>query len=211
MIVRPSNAVPVFTALILALPAMGVAQTSARSAEPVVGQPAPAFSVVDTKGKTQSLAAQRGKWVVLEWFSHGCPFTAKQYNSNTMQNLQRQYTAKGVVWLSVVSSAPGKDGFMSVDETNKRAVTERVASTAIVRDTAGTLGHLYGARNTPQLFVIDPKGVLRYAGAIDDKPTTRLEDIPIAHNYLRAALDEGLAGKAISIPRTQPYGCTVQY
>ena len=176
-----------------------------------VGQPAPAFTAIDTRGTARDLASLRGKWVVLEWFSHGCPYTGKHYGSGNMQKLQHDYTAKGVTWLSIVSSAPGKEGFTTVADANRLTAEKKAVPTAVIRDTSGVIGHMYGARNTPQLFVIDPKGVLRYAGAIDSKPTTKVEDIATAKNYLRAALDEAMAGKPVTNAVTQPYGCTVQY
>ena len=179
---------------------------------PTVGQPAPLFTVTDIKGTTHSLDAYRGKWVVLEWFNHECPYTRKHYYTNNMQALQREYTGKGVVWASVVSSAPGNQGYIASAADADRAMTERKASPSfIVRDTAGTLGRLYGARTTPHLYVIDPQGVLRYAGAIDDKPSPSPSSVPSAHNYLKAALDAGLAGKPIAVGTTQPYGCDVKY
>lgn len=196
--------------VLLALAAIDTTNARAQTAVKV-GSPAPAFTAVDTRGQRQSLAAYKGKWVVLEWFNHECPYTGKQYGTNNMQSLQREYTKRGVAWLSIVSSAPGKDGFTSVERANALTVEKRAAPTAVIRDTAGVLGHLYGARNTPQLIVIDPQGILRYDGAIDDKPTTDPADVARAKNYLRAALDAGMAGKTIATPMTQPYGCTVQY
>jgi hypothetical protein len=185
------------------------------SAAPEVGAPAPAFTAVDTRGASHSLAAYRGRWVVLEWVNHECPYTKKHYNAvdggpGNTQAMQRDY-ANRVVWLSVVSSAPGKQGFTTAAEADRLTREKGAAPTAVVRDTAGTLGRLYGARNTPQYAIIDPQGVLRYAGAIDDKPTSRVKDIAGATNYVRAALDAGLAGNAIAVAQTQPYGCDVKY
>ena len=185
------------------------------SAAPKVGAPAPVFTVVDTRGASHSLEAYRGQWVVLEWFNHGCPYSKKHYKAvdgraGNTQAMQRDY-AKRVVWLSIVSSAPGKQGFTSTDEANEQMREKGAAQTAVVRDTAGTLGRLYGARNTPQYAIIDPQGVLVYAGAIDDKPTANVKDIATATNYVRAALDAGLAGKPIAVAQTQPYGCDVKY
>jgi peroxiredoxin len=192
---------------------LGVAATTAANAQATatIGSPAPAFTAIDTRGQSQSLTALKGKWVVLEWFSHECPYTRKHYSTDNMQALQREYTGRGVTWLSIVSSAPGKEGFTSVERANALTADKRAVPTAVIRDTAGVIGHLYGARNTPQLVVIDPRGVLRYNGAIDDKPTTDTADVSRAKNYLRAALNSGMAGKTIAIPTTQPYGCTVQY
>jgi peroxiredoxin len=179
---------------------------------PTVGQPAPLFAVTDIKGNTQTLESYRGKWVVLEWFNHECPYTRKHYYTNNMQNLQREYTGKGVVWVSVVSSAPGNQGYLASAADADRAMTERkAASSFVVRDTAGVLGRMYGARTTPHLYVIDAQGVLRYAGAIDDKPSPSPNDVPGARNYLKAALDAGLAGQPIAVGTTQPYGCDVKY
>jgi len=178
---------------------------------PPVNQPAPAFSVTDTKGKTHALDSFRGKWVVLEWFNHDCPYTKKHYKSDNMQALQREYTAKGVVWISVLSSAPGKQGYRSAADADEETIENKAAPSFVVRDTAGVLGRQYGARNTPHIFAIDPQGVLRYAGAIDDRPTAKAKDVEGAKNYLRAALDAGLAGQPIAVATTQPYGCDVKY
>jgi hypothetical protein len=189
--------------------------SAAPSAAPTVGAPAPAFTAVDTRGASHSLEALRGRWVVLEWVNHECPYTKKHYAAvdgrpGNTQAMQRDY-AKRVVWLSVVSSAPGKQGFTTAAEADRLTRDKGAAPTAFVRDTAGTLGRLYGARNTPQYAIIDPQGVLRYAGAIDDKPSSRVKDIAGATNYVRAALDAGLAGNPIAVAQTQPYGCDVKY
>ena len=178
---------------------------------PPVNQPAPAFTVTDTKGQTHNLDSYRGKWVVLEWFNHDCPYTKKHYKTDNMQALQREYTAKNVVWISVISSAPGKDGYGSAADIEQQMIEKKAAPSFVVRDTAGVLGRMYGARNTPQLFAIDPEGVLRYAGAIDNKPTPKGKDVKDAQNYLKAALDAGLAGQPIAVATTQPYGCDVKY
>jgi peroxiredoxin len=178
---------------------------------PTINQPAPAFTVSDTKGQAHSLDAYRGKWVVLEWFNHDCPYTKKHYKTDNMQSLQREYTAKGVVWVSVISSAPGKDGYGLAADIDEETIEKKAAPSFVVRDTAGVLGRMYGARNTPQLFAIDPEGVLRYAGAIDDKPSSSAKDVKTAQNYLKAALDAGLAGQPIAVATTQPYGCDVKY
>jgi hypothetical protein len=185
------------------------------SAAPTPGAPAPAFTAVDTRGASHSLAAYRGRWVVLEWFNHACPYTKKHYKAidggpGNTQAMQRDY-ANRVVWLSVVSSAPGKQGFTTAEEADELTREKGAAPTAVIRDTAGALGRLYGARNTPQYAIIDPQGVLRYAGAIDDKPSSKVKDIEGATNYVRAALDAGLAGNPIAVTQTQPYGCDVKY
>lgn len=182
---------------------------------PAVGGPAPAFTAVDTRGGSHSLAGYRGKWVVLEWFNHDCPYTKKHYarvnGTGNTQAMQQEYTRRGVVWLSIVSSAPGNQGFTSAAEADRLTREKGAAPTAVIRDTAGVLGRLYGARNTPQFAIIDPSGTLRYAGAIDNRRTSSVKDIPGATNYARAALDAGLSGRPIAVAQTQPYGCDVKY
>jgi hypothetical protein len=182
---------------------------------PKVGEPAPAFTAVDTRGTAHSLEKYRGQWVVLEWMNHGCPYTKKHYKKldgqlGNTQAMQRDYTNR-VIWLSVISSAPGRQGYSSAEEANEEAKDKGAAPTAIIRDTVGTLGRLYGARTTPQYAIIDPQGVLRYSGAVDNNASSSVKDIPGATNYVRAALDAGLAGKEIAVTLTQPYGCDVKY
>ncbi len=206
-----------FLLLSLAVLASYTAACSQSEAAPIlvspeVNKPAPVFTVADTKGKTHTLDSYRGKWVVLEWFNHECPYTAKHYKTDNMQALQREYTGKGVVWFSVISSARGKQGYHdSAADADQAMLAKKAAPSFVVRDTAGVLGRMYGARTTPQLFVIDTAGVLRYAGAIDDKRSSRAKDVETAHNYLKAALDSGLAGRPIAVATTQPYGCEVKY
>ena len=182
---------------------------------PKVGEPAPPFTAVDTRSTPHSLEAYRGRWVVLEWVNHGCPYTKKHYKSvdgrpGNTQAMQQDY-AKRVVWLSVISSAPGRQGYTSAEEANEMARDQGASPTAVIRDTAGTLGRLYGARTTPQYAIVDPQGVLRYAGAVDSRQTSSVKDIATATNYVRAALDAGLAGDSIAVTQTQPYGCDVKY
>jgi hypothetical protein len=194
----------------------GPGLTSAElSAAPKIGAPAPAFTAVDTRGGSHSLETYRGQWVVLEWVNHQCPYTKKHYKAvdgrpGNTQAMQRDY-AKRVVWLSVVSSAPGRQGFTTAEEADRLTRNKGAAPTAVIRDTSGTLGRLYAARNTPQYAIIDPQGLLRYAGAIDDKPSSSVKDIAGATNYIRAALDAGLAGNSIAVTQSQPYGCDVKY
>ncbi len=178
---------------------------------PAVGSPAPDFSLKDTKGNTQSLASYRGKTVVLEWTNFGCPFVAKHYDSGHMQGLQKKWTDKGIVWLSINSSAKGKEGNMTPEDWNAAIKNERAHSTAFLLDEDGTVGHLYDAKTTPDMFVIDPSGTLIYKGAIDDKPSTKQKDLKDAKNYVDAALTESLAGKPVSVPTTDSYGCSVKY
>ena len=184
---------------------------TAAFAAPEIGKPAPAFVLKDTQGKDVSLADQKGKVVVLEGINHGCPFVKKHYGSGNMQNLQKEYTAKGVVWLSVASSAPGKEGYMKADGWNKAIAEKKSAATAVLLDPDGVAGRAYGAKTTPHMFVIDAEGRLVYKGAIDDRPSADPADVPGAKNYVRQALDSVLAGKPVAAPSTPPYGCGVKY
>ena len=176
-----------------------------------VGQPAPAFSLTDSTGTARSLADFHGAFVVLEWFNKDCPFVRKHYDSGNMQRLQEAYTAKGVVWLTVVSSAPGKQGYVTPEQANA-VIRERGAhQTALLLDPDGAVGRRYGAKTTPHLFIINPEGVLIYAGAIDSIPSTDQADLGGAENYVRQALDEAMTGHPVSIPETPSYGCSVKY
>ncbi len=148
---------------------------------------------------------------MLEWINHGCPFVKKHYGSGNMQKLQKEYTAKGVVWLSVASSAPGKEGYMKADAWNKAIVDKKSVATAVLLDPDGVVGRAYGAKTTPHMFVIDAQGNVAYKGAIDDRPSTDTADVPGAKNYVRAALDSVLAGKPVETASTTPYGCGVKY
>jgi hypothetical protein len=176
-----------------------------------VGQPAPNFTLTGDDGKQHSLADFAGKYIVLEWTNPQCPFVHKFYDSGTMQALQKEETAKGVVWLRINSSAPGMEGYQTVADIDSYVQANKVAATMTLIDPVGKVGHVYGARNTPQMFVIDQKGVLIYAGGIDNKPSADAADIPMATNYVTAALDESMAGKPVSVPTARPYGCSVKY
>lgn len=188
-----------------------VIAASTALAAPEVGQPAPDFTLTDSNGKEHKLSDFKGKFVVLEWLNHGCPFVVKHYSSGNMQKLQKEFTGKDVVWLSIVSSAPGKQGHMSAEETNAAIAEKGAAPTAVLLDESGTVGKLYDAKRTPEMFVVSPEGVLIYAGAIDDKKSTDAADIEGAVNYVKQALDEALAGKPVSVPKTEAYGCSVKY
>ena len=172
---------------------------------------APDFSLTGIDGKTHRLSDYKGKYVVLEWINHGCPFVKKHYNSKNMQTLQKEMTEKGIIWLSICSSALGKQGYYTPDEWKNIAAEKGMQSTAILTDESGKTGKLYNAKTTPHMFVINPKGELIYQGAIDDKPGTDLEDVPGAKNYVRQALDEAMSGKKVQTPKTQSYGCSVKY
>lgn len=176
-----------------------------------VGERAPDFTATDSNGQTHKLSEYAGKYVVLEWHNHGCPYTQKQYNSGNMQRLQRQWTSRGVIWLTVISSAPGLQGYMTAPEENAFLKQSNAAPTAVLLDPTGAVGRLYDAKTTPHMFIIDPHGMLIYNGAIDDKPTTDLADVNGARNYVSQALNEAMAGKPVSEPTTRPYGCSVKY
>jgi len=176
-----------------------------------VGEPAPGFSAVDSNGKTQRLSDYKGKFVVLEWHNQGCPYTKKHYASGNMQRLQKEWTAKGVVWLTVISSAPGTQGFVTPTQENEYIKTMNAVPTAAILDPGGTLGHLYVAKTTPHMFIIDPNGTLIYNGAIDDHSSSDPGDIASSRNYVSSALQEATSGKPITEPATRPYGCSVKY
>jgi hypothetical protein len=195
----------------IALAAILLVPAASARAAAVVGQPAPDFTLTDTAGQSHSLAGLRGKYVVLEWVNYDCPFVGKHYGSGNMQRLQKTYTARGVVWYQVNSSAPGKQGAYDAAKAALLGRQKGVASTAYLLDPAGTVGRLYGAKTTPHMFVVDPRGTVIYAGGIDDTPSTDVADIATANNYVAAALDEALAGKPVTVTSSQPYGCSVKY
>jgi peroxiredoxin len=176
-----------------------------------VGSPAPGFTAIDVDGKQQKLADFKGKYVVLEWHNQGCPYTRKHYESGNMQRLQKEWTAKGVVWLTVISSAPGTQGFVTPAQEKQYLTQMKAVPTDVLLDPAGTLGRLYDAKTTPHMFVIDPGGTLIYQGAIDDTPSSNQSDVAGAKNYVEAALTASQAGKPVNDAATPPYGCSVKY
>lgn len=176
-----------------------------------VGDPAPGFSAIDSHGKPQKLSDYKGKYVVLEWHNQGCPYTRKHYESGNMQQLQKKWTDKGVVWLTVISSGPGMQGFVTPTQEDEYLQKMHASPTAVLMDVTGTLGHLYDAKTTPEMFVISPDGTVVYEGAIDDHPTTDQKDIAGAKNYVDAALSEAMASKPVAEAATRPYGCSVKY
>lgn len=180
-------------------------------AEVAVGHPAPDFTLTDTNGKKVSLSSFKGKYVVLEWNNPDCPFVVKHYATNNMQGLQKAYTAKGVVWLTINSSATGKEGAYPAAELNQMTQAKGAAQTAYLLDGDGKVGKTYGAKNTPQMFVITPEGKIVYSGAIDSIRSTNKDDVPKATNYVKAALDSTMDGKPVAVPVSQPYGCSVKY
>ena len=196
------------TKLLLALGAvlLGLPLLGAR-----VGETAPDFVGTDSNGKTHKLSDYRGKVVALEWHNQGCPYTRKHYESGNMQKLQKEWTAKGVIWLTVISSAPGEQGYVTAAQENEYLKKMNSTPTAVLLDPTGVIGHQYEAKTTPHMYVINPKGLLVYEGAIDDKPTSDPQDIPGATNWVAAALKQTTAGQPVSTQVTRPYGCSVKY
>jgi len=191
--------------------AAGLAVVCASALALKPGEVAPDFKGVDSNGKVQTLAQYRGQYVVLEWANKGCPFEQKHYNSGNMQKLQREWTGKGVVWLSVLSSAPGEQGNVTPAEENDYLREMKAAPTAAILDPTGTIGRLYSAKTTPDMFVIDPQGKIVYEGAIDDQPTPDPASLNGAKNYVSAALEASMAGRPVAVPVTRSYGCSVKY
>jgi peroxiredoxin len=176
-----------------------------------IGEPAPAFSLADSNGKAVSLADFKGKTVVLEWTNHECPYVRKHYGANNMQMLQKKWTAQGVVWLTLISSAPGTQGYVSGEEANKLTAQRAAAPSHVLLDPKGDVGRVYGAQTTPHMYIIKGDGTLAYMGGIDDRPTTRLEDLKTAKNFVDAALTELAEGKPVAATTARPYGCSVKY
>ena len=199
------------TAALLAGAALSIDRATAISASAAAKPGAPAFSASDISGRTISLGDYAGKIVILEWTNDGCPFVGKHSNSGNMQALQRKYTGEGDVWLTIASSAPGEQGYVTPAEAKADLARWRAAPSDFLLDPDGVVGRLYDARATPHLVLIDRSGRVAYMGAIDDTPSTRLADVKTAKNYLVAALDEIAAGKPVTIAATQAYGCSIKY
>jgi peroxiredoxin len=180
-------------------------------AEAEIGKPAPAFTLPSCESKSVSLADFKGKVVVLEWTNYGCPFVVKHYGSGNMQKLQADATAKGVIWLSICSSAPKQQGHATPADALKACTEKNSAATAYLIDESGATGRAYGAKRTPEMYVINADGILVYHGAIDDKKSVDPADIATAKNFVAAAIDETLAGKPVSTPETEAYGCSIKY
>jgi peroxiredoxin len=176
-----------------------------------IGEAAPAFSVHDTRGQVRTLADFKGKYVVLEWTNPGCPYVQKHYRSGNLQKLQKTWTEKGVVWLTIHTTPAGRQNPEAAEQWNERATREGAAATALLLDPDGRMGRAFGAKTTPHMFVINPEGTLVYQGALDDKRGTDVEEVATARNLVSAALEEALAGKPVSTPQTPPYGCGVKY
>ena len=179
-------------------------------AELAPGQPAPDFTLNDQTGAPRSLSDAKGKYVVLEWYNKGCPFVRRHYDAQNMQGLQKKYAKEGVVWYTIASSAPGKQGALTPKSAAKVWKKEGMSSTMLL-DSKSEVARLYGAKTTPHMFVVDPKGTLIYMGAIDDNPSTDASELKGAHNYVSAALDAAMSGKPVPNPVTPSYGCSVKY
>lgn len=198
-------------ALILTLGSALAAGLPAAAAEPVVGQPAPAFQARDAEGKLRSLAEFRGRTVVLEWTNEGCPYVRKHYGAGAMQALQKKATADGVVWLTIVSSAPGMQGYLTAEQARGWKAKAKAGSTELLLDPDGVVGRLYEAKTTPHMFIVDKAGRLAYQGGIDDKASSDPASLKGAKNYVALALADLKAGRAVAQPVTRPYGCSVKY
>lgn len=187
------------------------AEAPAAEPSPTPGAPAPLFTLVDTDGVEHSLSEYAGRTVVLEWLNYDCPFVGKHYGGGNMQALQERYTGDDAVWLSIVSSAPGEQGYFEPDAMNARTEAEGGRQTAVLLDPSGEVGRLYDARTTPHMFVIDTEGRVVYNGAIDDTPTADQADLATAQSYVVPAIAAALEGRAADPATTQPYGCSVKY
>ena len=176
-----------------------------------IGQPAPEFTVKDSKGSSLSLSQYRGKTVVLEWTNAECPYTRKHYTSGNMQGIQALAQKDGVIWLTVISSAPGKQGYVNGPAADALTQSRGAVPTAVVLDPSGTVGRLYGAKTTPHMFVIDKNGALQYMGGIDSIATADVSDIAKAEPYLREAMLEVVQGRPVAHSVTKPYGCSIKY
>lgn len=194
---------------ILAFLVLGM--TTVGAAEVTTGEAAPDFTLIDSQGQQRSLSDFKGRHVVLEWVNYECPFVVKHYKSGNMQSLQKTYADQGVVWLSVNSSAPGKQGYYTAEEINQVMANSGAAPAAYLIDESGEVGRLYGAKNTPHMYVINPEGVLVYQGAIDNDPGFDQSGIPGAENYVVAALAASMADEPVALKSTRAYGCSVKY
>ncbi|MBD3401891.1 redoxin domain-containing protein [candidate division GN15 bacterium] len=183
----------------------------ASSTTATIDQPAPDFTLTDSEGTVHSLSDFKGQYVILEWINFDCPFVKKHYSVGNMQKYQTQYQENGAVWLSICSSAPGKQGYFEGEELTSRMDAEGWAGTAYLADPTGKVGKMYGATNTPHMYVINPEGVLVYAGAIDDTPSTKSSDIPNSVNYVEAAMTASMNDQPIDTKATAAYGCSVKY
>ncbi|HVR48842.1 MAG TPA: thioredoxin family protein [Pseudorhodoferax sp.] len=199
------------TALLATLAASATLLAGAAHAAAAVGQPAPAFTLTDTSGKTRSLAEFKGKTVVLEWTNPGCPFVRKHYDSANLPGLQKEFTGRDVVWLAINSTEKAASDYLAPQQLAAWIQDKSGAPTATLMDEEGQVGRAYGARTTPHMYIVNPQGTLVYAGGIDSIASARVSDIKTATNYVRQGLNEALAGQPISQAQTAPYGCTIKY
>jgi len=206
-----SNLVVARRSLLLGSAAVALMPAVALADGPDIGKPAPAFSAVDSNGKTWSLADLKGKVVVIETTNDGCPYVRKHYNAKNMQDQQREAAAKGVVWLTSASSAKGEQGYVTATEANQLTTSRDAAPAAVLLDPQSKIARAYGATVTPHMYIIDADGVLVYKGGIDSIPSSSAADIPKAKQYVRVALGEVLAGKPVTDSSTRAYGCTLKY
>lgn len=207
----PSRFLPALAALgFLISPAFVVSPALAQG--PLkIGQAAPEFTSTDSNGKTVKLSDFKGKTVVLEWTNNGCPYVGKWYSSGAMQKLQSEAAKLGAVWLTIASSAPGEQGYVDGAAANADTTSRHAHPAHVLLDSKGTIGHLYDAQTTPQIFIIRKDGMLAYMGGADSIASTRIEDLKTAEPYAREALEAVVAGKSVPHPVTRPYGCTVKY
>ncbi|MGV6801027.1 MAG: redoxin domain-containing protein [bacterium] len=203
---RPSKITPLTIAL-----SLSVVLFNSATAQPEINQPAPAFSAVTTTGETISNETLTGKTVVMEWTNHECPFVRKHYGSGNMQKTQQQTTEQGVVWISVVSSAPNKQGHITNDQATELTISRNAAPTYIILDESGELGQKFEAKTTPHMYVMDGEWTLRYEGAIDSIASARQKDIAIADNYVLDAVDDLAAKRDVATSQTKAYGCSIKY
>jgi peroxiredoxin len=202
----PRRSVLLGTAALAVAPATAFATTS-----PDLGKPAPGFTVVDSNGKSWSLADLKGKVVVLETTNHDCPYVRKHYTARNMQTQQREAAAKGVVWLTLASSATGEQGYVTAQQANDLTRSRDAQPAAVLLDPRSQVARAFGATVTPHMYIIDTNGMLVYKGGIDSIPSADVADIPKAKQYVRIGLDEVLAGKPVTDASTRPYGCTLKY
>lgn len=185
--------------------------TSISLADVQIGAPAPAFGLQNSQGDTVKLSDYKGKYVILEWTNHLCPFVGKHYDSGNMQRLQKTYTDKGYTWLSIISSAPGKQGHVTAQKANELTQSRNAHPSAVLLDESGAVGKTYGAKTTPHMFIVDPSGTLVYMGGIDSIASADKDDLAAAVNYVKAAFDDLESGKPVQSPINPPYGCSVKY
>jgi peroxiredoxin len=191
--------------------ALGAVLAGPAFAAPTLGEPAPAFQAVDAAGRTRSLSEFAGRTVVLEWTNNGCPYVQKHYGSGNMQRLQKQATHAGVIWLTIISSAPGMQGYLTPSEAKAWKRKAYAASTDLLLDPEGRIGRAYEAKATPHMFIIDKAGKVAYMGGIDDRPYADPASLKGAKNYVAAALADLKAGRPVAVAVSKPYGCSVKY